>query len=123
MLRTQILFVQGFGASNFHIWHYNLGRGLELSLKGFRQGHEDTYDVSCQSAFFDNLSYFVGRIWTTFHCITCSLANYGFSTMACLRALLLVNQAASLSQHLANQRYDTRHKLTTMWKVSHGLFN
>ena len=101
MFITQILFVQGFGASNCHIWHYNLGRGLELSLKGFRQEREDTYDVSCQSVFFDNLSYFVGRIWTTFHCITCCpLANYAFSTMACLLALLLVKQGAQINNHV-----------------------
>ena len=36
-------------------------------LKVFEEGHEDTYDVSRQSVFFDNLSCFVGRIWRTSH--------------------------------------------------------
>ena len=31
-----------------------------------------TYDISCQSVFFNNLSYFVGRIWTTSHRVNCS---------------------------------------------------
>ena len=61
MLGTQIPFVQGFGASYFHVWHRNLGRRLKkLLIKGFREGHEDAYDVSCQSVFFNYLSYFVG---------------------------------------------------------------
>ena len=60
MLGTQIPFIQGFGASYFHVWHQNLGRRLEkLSLKDFQKGHEDAYGVSRQSAFFDYLSYYV----------------------------------------------------------------
>ena len=67
MLGTQIPSIQGFGASNFHIWHWNVGSRLEkLSFEGFWEGHEDTF-VSCQSEFFDNLSYFVGWIWRTPH--------------------------------------------------------
>ena len=55
-------------ASNFHICHWNLGRWLEkLTLEGSREGHEDAYDVSCWSAFFKNLSYFVGGNWRMFH--------------------------------------------------------
>ena len=34
----------------------------KLLSEGFREGHEDGDDVSSQSAFFDNLSYFVGWI-------------------------------------------------------------
>jgi hypothetical protein len=30
----------------------------KLSMEGFQEGHEDTYDVSRQSASFDNLSLF-----------------------------------------------------------------
>ena len=63
MLGTRIPSSQGIGASNFHIWHWNLGRRLEkLSL----EGHEDAYDVSLESALFDNLSYFVCQIWENF---------------------------------------------------------
>ena len=39
MLGTQIPFIQGFGASNSHIWHRNFGRRLEkLSLEGLEKG-------------------------------------------------------------------------------------
>ena len=39
-----------------------LGGDLENShWKVSEEGHEDIYDVLCQSAFFDNLSYFVGE--------------------------------------------------------------
>ena len=72
MLGTQIASIQGFGASYFYIWHWNLGKWLEKSLEGFQEGHEDAYDVSCQSAFFDYLSYFVGRNWRISHIIVCS---------------------------------------------------
>lgn len=61
MLRTQITFIEGFGASSFHAWHENLRRQVEkLSLESFREGHEDAYNVSHQTVFFDYLSYFVG---------------------------------------------------------------
>ena len=56
MLGTQIPFIQGFGASNFHIHHWDLGKWLQkLSLKGFGEGNEVTYDVLYQNVFFDNL--------------------------------------------------------------------
>ena len=45
----------------FHICHWNLGRWLEkLLLEGFQEGHEDTFDVSRQRAFFDNLTNSIG---------------------------------------------------------------
>jgi hypothetical protein len=73
----QIPSSQGLGASNFHIWHQNLGRQPgKLSLEGFGEGHEDAYDVSSQSAFFHNLSCFAGQIWRTSHRITRSQAHY-----------------------------------------------
>ena len=75
---TQIPSIQGFHASNFYIWHQNLTTRLEkLSLEGFQ---EDAYDVSCQSVFFNNLSYFVGETWRTFHTTTHSQAYYRLST-------------------------------------------
>ena len=62
MLGTQIPFIQDFGASNFHIWHWKLGRQLEnFSLKGFQEGHDNAYDVSRQNAVFDYLSYLLGE--------------------------------------------------------------
>ena len=65
MLGIQITFVQGFGAPNFHIWHWNLGKWIQnLSLEGFWEGYKGTYDVSLQSAIFDNLSSSIGQIWT-----------------------------------------------------------
>ena len=34
MLGTQIPSIQGFGASDFHVWHQNLGRQLGKTLIG-----------------------------------------------------------------------------------------
>ena len=68
LLGTWISSMQGVGASNFHMWHKNLGRWLQkISLKGFQEEHEDAYDVSRRSAFSDYLSYVVGRIWRISH--------------------------------------------------------
>jgi hypothetical protein len=62
MLGTQIPSIQGIGASNFHIWQWNLGRWLKkLSLEGFQEGHEDAYDISHQSMFFNYLSYLLAK--------------------------------------------------------------
>ena len=56
------------------------------------------YDVSSQSAFFDNLSYYTGWIWRTSQRIICSWGNYEVSTMDCPPTLLSVFcQASSLS--------------------------
>ena len=57
----------------------------KILIARFSRRHEDAYayiyDVSCQSAFFDYLSYFASQIWRTPHRITCSQAHYGLSTM------------------------------------------
>ena len=58
MLGTQIPSIKGFGASNFHLCHWNLARWLEkLSLKGLQEKREHAYDVSCKCAFFNYLSF------------------------------------------------------------------
>ena len=46
--------------SNFHIRHSNLGRQLEksLTIRFLRRTWRYIYDVSCQSAVFNNLPYF-----------------------------------------------------------------
>ena len=44
-----------------------------------------------QSAFFDYLSHFVGRIWRTSHRTILSQAHYGLSTTACPPIPLLVS--------------------------------
>ena len=80
----------------------------KLSLEGFWEGHEDTYDVPHQSEFLDYLSYSIGRIWRTSHGIICSQAHYELSTMACPpTSSWLVSQATSLSWHLAKQGFNT----------------
>ena len=57
MLGTQISLDQGLGAINFRICHSILGWDLKIfHWKVFKKMHDDTYDVSCQSAFFNNLS-------------------------------------------------------------------
>ena len=123
LLGAQIPSIQGFGASYFHVWHWKLGRWLEiLSLEGFQEGHEDGYDVSRQSAFFDYLSYFTCKIWKTSHRIIHSQAYYELSTMACPPIpTWLVCKATSLSRYLAEQGFSTWHNLTTMWKTLWGL--
>jgi hypothetical protein len=99
MLGTQIPFIQGFGASNFHIWHWNLGGNLKkILLEGFWQGLEDAYFVSCQSAFFDNLSYFVDQIWRK---ITIDFQQW----LAHLSPSWLVNKVASLSRRMAKHGF------------------
>jgi hypothetical protein len=98
MLGTQISSIQGFSASYFHIWHQKLGRQLEkLSLVSLWEGHEDPYDVSNQSAFFDYLSYLIGQIQRTSHRIICSQAYYGLSTMAPPHIPLLASQYSNLT--------------------------
>ena len=74
MLQTQIPFIQGFGASKFHIWYWDFGSKLEkLSLEDFWKGHDDTYDVASHSTLLKkNLSYFVGWIRRTPHKCFCS---------------------------------------------------
>ena len=42
-----------------------LGVDFKNSLEGFRERHEDKFDISRQSVFFNNLTCFVGRIWRT----------------------------------------------------------
>ena len=62
MLRIQILF-QGFGDLNSHIWCKDMERRFFkkiLNERFFLVRHGDTYDISCDIVFFDNLSYFVG---------------------------------------------------------------
>ena len=104
MLGTQIPFVQGFGASYFHVWHKSLGTQLvELSLEGFQVGHEDAFDISRQSVFFNYRPYFVGQFWTSHRIIHCQ-AHFGFSTTGCPPIpSCLVSKATSLSQHLVEQ--------------------
>ena len=72
---------------DIELWGGNLKK---LPLEGFWERHEDAYDISCQSVFFDNLSYFVGWIRRTSHKITHSRAHYRLSIMARPRILLLV---------------------------------
>ena len=77
-----------------------------MSLEGFREGHENADDVSCQSAFFEYYIYvliiYCCRIWGTFHRFLSSQAYNGHSTMAWPPIPLLVSSiVASLSQHLA----------------------
>jgi hypothetical protein len=55
-----------------------LGGDLKNShwnLEGSRERHEHTHDVPRQGAFSDNLSYFVGQIWSISHGIICSNNN------------------------------------------------
>jgi len=74
---------------------YIMGRWLgKLSLEGFWEGHEDTYNVSCQSAFADNQLAHLPSSW-------------------------LVNQATS--QFLVIQGINTWLKLTIMCHASWGL--
>jgi hypothetical protein len=51
------------------------GGNLKILIERFQERHEDTFDASHQSACFDNLLYFVGRIWRTSHGIICSKVN------------------------------------------------
>ena len=53
---TQITSIQGFPTLTYgtKIWG---GDFKNSHSKVFEEEHEDTYDVSCQSVFFDNLSY------------------------------------------------------------------
>jgi hypothetical protein len=89
----------------------------KLSFKGFREGREDACDSPRQSVFFDYISYFHGRIWRTSHRII-----WGFQQwLAHLSPSWLVSKAISLSRHLAKQRFNTWHKLTTVWKTSWSL--
>jgi hypothetical protein len=95
MLGTQIPSIQGFGASYYHMWHWNLGRRLEkLSLEGFQ---EDAYYVSCLSVFFNYLPYFVAHIWRISHIFICSQAYHGPSTMACPHVSLLASKSSNLT--------------------------
>ena len=64
---------------NSRLWCFQISH-MTLSLarwfgrsqwKVFRKRHKDTFDVSRQSAFFNNLPYFAGRIWRTSHDIMC----------------------------------------------------
>ena len=59
MLGTQITPIQGFPAFTYdmEIWGTNLKNS---HWKVFQEEHEETYDISCQSVFFDNLSYYIG---------------------------------------------------------------
>ena len=91
-------------------------------MEGFQEGHEDAYDVSRQSAFFDYLSYFTYQIWRTSLRIVHSQAYYGLSTTACPPIpTWSVNKATSLSRYLAEQGLSTWHNLTTMWMTLWGL--
>ena len=123
ILGTTIPSIQDFGASNFHIWHWNLGRQLEkLSLEGFWEVHEDGYDVSRQSVFFDYLSYLVGQICKTSCWVICSQTRYVLSTTTSSPdPSWLVNKATPLSWHMVEQGFNTWHKSTTMHKRSWGL--
>ena len=73
------------------------------------------------------MSYVKGCSSTTQHImlvefrnLTCPLASYMYSTMACPPTFLLVSQPSNLTflVHLAKHGFDTWHKLTTMWKAS-----
>ena len=121
---TQISPIQGFSASYFHVWHQNLGRRFEkLSSESLWEGHEDAYDVSRQSVLFDYLLYHTSQIQRTSHRIICSqVYNHGLSTTTRPHSpSWLVNKATSLSQHMAEQGFNTWYKSTTMWKTSWGL--
>ena len=103
---NQISPIQGFtSASYFHVWHWNLGRWLEiLSLESLWEGHGDAYDISRQSEFLDYLSYLIGWIRRISYRIVCSQAYCKLSTMAHPPIpSWLTSKATSLSQHLAKQ--------------------
>ena len=79
-------------------------RILNFSLESLWKGHEDAYDVSCQRAFFNYLSYLTSHIWRTFHIIIHSQAYYGFSTTAhSPLPIWIVNKATLLPTYLAIQ--------------------
>lgn len=62
------------------IWE---GKLKNFHYKGFREGHEGAYDVSCQSAVYDYLSNFVGQILENFPYNYTLSNSLGLSTMAC----------------------------------------
>jgi hypothetical protein len=64
----------------------------KLLFESLWKGHEDVYDVSRQSVFFNYLSYHIGQILIVFHIIIFSQAYYGLSTMAQSPISLLVSQ-------------------------------
>ena len=87
----------------------------------FREGHDDAYDVSRQSVFFNYILYFVGQIWSMSHRIICSQAQDGLSTTACPPiSLSVVKKETSLSQHLGKQGFNICQKSTIVWKTSWG---
>ena len=63
MLGTQIPSIQGFGASNFHTWQWKIGEmTLKTFIESFQEGHDNAYDVSHQSVFFNYLSYLLANL-------------------------------------------------------------
>ena len=61
------------------IWGGNL---KDSHWKVFEKGIRDAYAFSCQSAFFNYLSYLIGHIQITSPITICSQAHYGLSIMA-----------------------------------------
>ena len=55
---------------------------LRKEVESLLEGHEDAYDISHQSAFFDYLSYLIGRIQRISHRIVRSQACRRLSTTA-----------------------------------------
>ena len=62
----------------------------KLSLESLWEAHEDAYDISHQSAFFDYLPYLIAKF--TSPKIICYQSYNGFSTLACPFIPLLVSQ-------------------------------
>ena len=74
----------------------------------FEKGMELHMSVSRQSAFFNYLSYLIGRIQRTFHRIVRSEAYYGLPTTAHPSIPSWpVSKASSLSQHPTEQGFNT----------------
>ena len=122
-LEAQIPSIQGFGASNLHIWHMRYGEVTwKTHIGSFLRRAWRTLYMWCPTSkcILRQANIFCWLNLVNSHAIICPLANYMFSTMARPPIFRLVSQPSNptFPVQLAKQGFDTWHKSTTMWKAS-----
>ena len=101
------------------IWGGDLKNSHQKTLW---EGHEDTYDVSCQSVFSTTYCILLAKFGENSIELYALKLIMGFQQwLAHLSPSWLVNKATSLSRHLVEQGFSTWHKFLIMWRY-HGVY-
>ena len=110
---------EAFGAPNFPHMALKFGE-VTLENSPWKVSEKGMKNIRCitSKALFNNLSYYIGRIWRTSHGIISSIANYELSTTACPLILLLVGQSniITLPTPCRTRGYHLDNSFLLFWK-------